>query len=198
MSRSDTAGFRFRCSYVNEVVGVSVWSGVGGWGLEQVPDASGEVALEAADGVFGALAFGAFAGDVVLGFGVAAQPGHGDPVDGGVDLAVAAAVEPVPAGVARADRDRGDAGGAGELGVRREPVRAGDLADELGRGQRPEPRLGEEVRGDLGDQVGDLGFQRLDGLGELAQPAQLVAGDPDARGLLGSGEPAAIRGPQLP
>jgi hypothetical protein len=35
--------------------------------LEQVPDAAGEVAFEAADGFFGALAFGAFAGDVVLG-----------------------------------------------------------------------------------------------------------------------------------
>jgi hypothetical protein len=29
--------------------------------LEEVPDASGEVALEAADGFFGVVAFGAFA-----------------------------------------------------------------------------------------------------------------------------------------
>ena len=34
--------------------------------LEEVPDAAGEVAFEAADRFFGALAFGAFAGDVVL------------------------------------------------------------------------------------------------------------------------------------
>src|SRR3954453_18559975 len=77
--------------------------------LEQVPDAAGEVALEAADGFFGAFAFGAFAGDVVLGLGVAAQARDGDAVDGGVDLAVAAAVEAVAVGLARADGDRSDA-----------------------------------------------------------------------------------------
>jgi hypothetical protein len=49
------SGFPSRCSYVNEVVGVSVWSGDGRRGLQQVPDAAGEVAFEAADGVFGAL-----------------------------------------------------------------------------------------------------------------------------------------------
>src|SRR3954449_6666900 len=116
------------------------WSGWGGLD-EQVPEAAGEVALEAADGFFGALALGAFAGDAVLGFGVAAQAGDGDAVDGRVDLAVAAAVEAVAVGLARADGDGGDAGGAGELGVGGEPVRAGDLADQL-RGQRPKPGLG--------------------------------------------------------
>ena len=39
---------------------------------------------------------------------------------------------------------------------------AGDLADELGRGQRPETGLGEQVRRDLGDEVGDLGLERVD------------------------------------
>jgi hypothetical protein len=85
--------------------------------LERVPDAPGEVALEAADGVFGALALGAFAGDVVVGLGVAAQAGDGDAVDGRVDLAVAAAVRAVPVGLAGADRDGSDANGAGERGV---------------------------------------------------------------------------------
>jgi hypothetical protein len=70
-------------------------------GLEEVPEAAGEVALEAADGFFGALAFGAFAGNVVLGLGVAAQAGDGDAMDGRVDLAVAAAVEAVAVGLAR-------------------------------------------------------------------------------------------------
>src|SRR5512132_2650582 len=101
------------------------WAGVGR--LEEVPDAAGEVALEAADGFFGALAFGAFAGDVVLGLGVAAQAGDGDAMDRGVDLAVAAAVEAVAVGLAGADGDRRDAGSAGELGVSREPSGAGDL-----------------------------------------------------------------------
>src|SRR5215217_8552525 len=122
-------------------------------GLEQVPDAAGEVALEAADGFFCALAFGAFAGDVVLGLGVAAQSGDGDAVDGRVDLAVAATVEAVAVGLAGADRDRSDAGSARELGVCGEPARAGDLSDELGRGQRTETWLGKQLRRDLGDEL---------------------------------------------
>src|SRR5829696_200066 len=126
------------------------WSGWGGLG-EEVPEASGEVAFEAADGFLGALAFGAFAGDVVLGLGVAAQAGDGDAVDGRVDLAVAAAVEAVAVGLARADGDRGNAGGARELCVGGEAVGAGDLADELGRGQRPQAGLGEQLRRDLSD-----------------------------------------------
>src|SRR3954452_18937819 len=85
--------------------------------LEEVPDAAGEVALEAADGLGAGLALGALAGEVGLGFGVAAGAGDRDAVDGGVDLAVAAAVEAVAVGVAGADRDRGDAAGSGELGV---------------------------------------------------------------------------------
>ena len=55
---------------------------------EEVPDAAGEVAFEAADGFFGGLAFGSFAVEVGAGFGVAAGAGDGDAVDGGVDLAV--------------------------------------------------------------------------------------------------------------
>src|SRR4051794_19736837 len=107
-------------------------SSAGRGGLEEMPDASGEVALEAADGFAGALAFGSFAVEVGAGLGVAAGAGDGDAVDRGVDLAVAAAVEAVTIGVARADGDRCQAGGACELGVRREAVDAGDLADELG------------------------------------------------------------------
>ena len=60
--------------------------------LQEVPDAAGEVALEAAQCFAVGLAFFAFAFDVGLGFGMAAQPGDGDAVDGGVDLAVAATV----------------------------------------------------------------------------------------------------------
>ena len=57
---------------------------------------------------------------------------------------------------------------------------------ELACGQRPEAGLGEQLRRDLGDELGDLGLERVDGLRELAQVAQLVAGDPDARRLLGA------------
>jgi hypothetical protein len=41
---------------------------------------------------------------------------------------------------------------------------------------------------DLGDQVGDLSFERVDGLGELADAAQFVAGDAHAHRLLGAGQ----------
>ena len=84
---------------------------------QEVPDAAGEVAFEAADGVAVGLAFGVLARDVVLRVRVAAGAGDGDAVDGGVDLAVAAAVEAVAVGASGADRDRCDAGGSGELGV---------------------------------------------------------------------------------
>jgi hypothetical protein len=102
--------------------------GLGGR-LEQVPDPACEVAFEAADCFAVGHAFGSFAGDVGAGLGVAARAGDGDAVDGGVDLAVAAAVEAVAVGLAGADRDRCDAAGAGELGVGGEALGAGDLAD---------------------------------------------------------------------
>ena len=132
--------------------------------LEEVPDAAGEVALEAADCVAVGLAFGAFAFDVGLGLGVAACAGDGDAVNGGVDLAVAAAVESVAVGLAGADRDRRDAAGAGELGVSGEALDAGDLADQLAGGQGPEAGFGEQLRRDRGDEPGDLSLERLDGL----------------------------------
>jgi hypothetical protein len=71
--------------------------------LQEVPDAAGKVALEAADGLAGGLAFASFAVEVGLGFGVASGAGNGDPVQRGVELAVAAAVETVAVGLARAD-----------------------------------------------------------------------------------------------
>jgi hypothetical protein len=110
---------------------------------QELPDAAGEVSLEAADGFAVGLAFGGLAGDVVAGLGVAAGPGDGDAVNGGVDLSVAAAIEAIAVGAPGADRDWCQAGGAGELRVGREPIGSDNLADELGRGQRPEPRLGQ-------------------------------------------------------
>jgi hypothetical protein len=78
-------------------------------------------------------------------------------------------------GLAGADPDRCQAGRAGELGVGAEALGAGDLADELGRGQKTEPGLDEQVRRDPGDEVGELGLERVDGDGQLPQAA------PDAR-----------------
>jgi hypothetical protein len=63
--------------------------------VEDVPDAAGEVAFEAAEGFPAALAFAAFAFEVGAGRGVDAGAGEGDRVEGAVELAVAAAVQAV-------------------------------------------------------------------------------------------------------
>jgi len=109
----------------------------GGGRLQEVPDAAGEVALEAADGFAGGLAFGLFAGAVVARLGVAAGAGDGDAVNGRVDLAVAAAIEAVAVDLARADRDRCKAYGARELGVALEAAGAGDHDALAARDQEP-------------------------------------------------------------
>jgi hypothetical protein len=126
---------------------------------------AGEVALEAADRFAGALAFAPASGDVVARLRVAAGAGDDHAVKRRVDLAVAALVEPLAVGVARAGRDRRNAGGAGELGRRRKALGAGDLADELGRGQRPEPWLADQLRRELPDELGDLALEPDDRLG---------------------------------
>jgi hypothetical protein len=63
---------------------------------------------------------------------------HGDAMNGGVDLAVAAAVESHAQAVAARGGDRGDPGEAGELRGRREALDAGDLGDQLGGRERPD------------------------------------------------------------
>ena len=78
------------------------WSAGGdggrGVGLERVPDAAGEVAFQAADGVAAGLAFGLSAREVGGGLGVEAAFGDGEAVERAVELAVAAAVEAVALG----------------------------------------------------------------------------------------------------
>jgi hypothetical protein len=103
-------------------------------GAQELPDAAGEVALEAADRLAVGLAFRGLAVDVGAALRVAAGASDRDAMDRGVDLAVAAAIETVAVGAPGTDRDRRQPSGAGELGVGREAVGAGDLADELGGG----------------------------------------------------------------
>jgi hypothetical protein len=50
-------------------------------GVEQAPDAAGEVAFEAADGLELGLAWGVFAREVSAGLGVDAGAGEGDDVE---------------------------------------------------------------------------------------------------------------------
>ena len=86
-----------------------------------------------------------------------------------------------------------DAGGAGELGVAGEALAPAISPISLAAVSGAEAGLGEQLRRDLGDELGDLGLERVDGARELAHAAQLVAGDPDARGLLGARRRRAIR-----
>ena len=77
-------------------------------------------------------------------------------------------------------------------------VGAGDLADELGGGQRAAARLGDQLRCNRGHERGDLCFERVDRGGQLAQPTQLVACDPDAHRLLAAGQaPGDLGAPLL-
>jgi hypothetical protein len=87
------------------------------------------------------LALGALAGDVGLGLGVAAGAGDRDAVDGGVDLAVAAAVEAVAVGVAELTGIGAMPPARASLASVGEALGAGDLANELAGGQRTEAGL---------------------------------------------------------
>jgi hypothetical protein len=82
-----------------------------------VQDRAYELALEAAQRLFASFAFGLFALQVGASGLVATALGDGDPVDGAVELAVAAAVEAVALLGAGGGGDRGDAGEAGELAL---------------------------------------------------------------------------------
>jgi hypothetical protein len=63
---------------------------------QQLPDAAGEVALEAPDRFAVGLPFGLLAGDEFDRLLMAAGAGDSDAVDRHVDLAVAAAIETMP------------------------------------------------------------------------------------------------------
>jgi hypothetical protein len=56
---------------------------------------------------------------------------QGDPVEGGIQLTIAVAIEAPTLGVARGGRDRRAAREVGQLGVGLEALHAGDLADQL-------------------------------------------------------------------
>src|SRR3954469_20801413 len=81
--------------------------GVRGVGLEQVPDAAGEVALEAADRFAAGLAFGLLSREVRACLGVQAALDDRESVQRAVELAVAAAVEAVPLRSSGGGGDRG-------------------------------------------------------------------------------------------
>ena len=99
-------------------------SGRWGWrGQEQGVDLAGDVALEAAQDLAFAEAFGGAALDVASGWLVVPQSGYRDDVEGAVGGAVAASAEPVAAaGRAAVRRLRCDAAQLGEGGLASEPL----------------------------------------------------------------------------
>jgi hypothetical protein len=80
---------------------------------------------------------------------------------------------------------------ARELGVGGEAADAGDLADQLCGGQHAAAAFGEQLRGQLGDEPGELALERIDRARELADASQLVSGDSHLGDLLGARQPRA-------
>src|SRR5664280_2734035 len=128
----------------------------GGGGVELVVDLAGEVALEAAQDLLGGLAFGEPALHVGLGRLVVAQSGDHGPMQGGIGLPVAAAVEPVPGGLARGGRDRVGAAQRGETGLAVDAVRF-------------VPGCGEQGGGAVRANAGQGAQRRRDGRGQLVE-----------------------------
>ena len=167
-----------------------LWWFVGG--LEEVPDAAGEVAFEAAQRFAAGFAFGLFAGEVGGGFGVEAAFADGEAVQGAVELAVAAAVEAV------ADRVRPE-----EAGIGADPAIRASFASVAKRStpaisptsfaaiSTPQPRSASSRGATWATRQREFALERVDRLGQLADAAQLVARDPHPGGLLGAREAAS-------
>ena len=153
------------------------WDAVGV--VEEVVDASDEVAFEAADRFSVRLAVAALFGDVDRGPGVVEELGEREHVEGVVELAVAAGIEAVAVGASGGDRDRRASGEPRELRVAGEAVNPGDLADQLGGDQHPDPSFGQQLGRDLSDEPGELLVELGDRAGQLPDPADHVARDPD-------------------
>ena len=173
-----------------------LWRGLGRQG-KQVVEAAREVAFEAAKCSLLALAFGFLACQVGLGGRVVAGAGDGDDVQGVVELAVAAAVEPVAVVLPR--RSRGSApcrsGGRSwrRLGI--VDARRCGRSVALRSARRSRSR---RVAGDGVPRPGRAARARAHPLGaSAAQLGDLLARDPDA-GAGGQPTQPSINSSQLP
>ena len=121
-----------------------------------------EVALEGPERLAVGLALGAFALEEGAGLRMDAGLGHGDPVEGAVELAVAAAVETVAVAGPRGRGQGRHSCVAGQLRVGREASRASDLRDQLGRGERAAAGQLEQLGRLLADPGLELALERPD------------------------------------
>src|SRR3954451_14680111 len=87
-----------------------------------------DVALEAAHDLRLRLSFGGATADIVDSGLVTAHPCNDDPVEGGIGLAIASAVQPVAAGLAAGGRHRAGAAHFGECRFRADALRI--IADQ--------------------------------------------------------------------
>jgi hypothetical protein len=150
----------------------------GGARFECVEDDADEQSFQAAECLAAALALAAFAFEVIACRRVVAGLGDRDPVDGGVELTVAAAVGPVPLGAARARLERCDAAVAGELRVAAEAVDRSDLGEQLGSGDGGAARQIEERRCDLRGSLLELLVEFGVDAVELTDRRDELAGEP--------------------
>ena len=154
--------------------------GLGRGGIETAVELPGDVALEAAAEFGIGLAFCAAPGDVGPGSLACAPASQEDVVQGAVEVAVAAAVEPVTDDAAAAGGDRAGAGERCVCGVVAAAARVGPGHDRLVRRSSTGPRrisVEAEFRHQIGDQVGEVALV----IGELSvDPAD---GEGEAAGL---------------
>lgn len=117
-------------------------------GVEVAADDAGKAAFQAAQSLGAGHAFGFLLAVVSLPEPIETDLGDRDPMHRRVELPVAGAGQPGPAGgTTRPDRDRRDPGVASERGVGLEPTRSCRLADDPGRGQRPAADIASRVGG---------------------------------------------------
>src|SRR5215207_7343702 len=129
-------------------------------GVEAAVDDVCEVSFERAARFAWCLAFGDFAGEIGAGWWVVAGLDDGDAVKGGVELAVAAAVEPVAAGgLARAAGDGCGAAEAGEGGGVAEAADVAGVGDHGGGDLRPGAVQVADGVAVLGEELRDLGIE---------------------------------------
>ncbi len=113
-----------------------------------------------------------------------------DAVQGAVELAVAAAVEPVALVLAAACFEWCDAGVAGELGVGVEAFDRADLAEQLRGAERAAAGQGKQRRRGLLDPGLELAVEGEDRAGQRAAAADELACDPHLHRLLAATQPA--------
>jgi hypothetical protein len=116
--------------------------------------------------------------------GVDARLGDRDPVQGAVELAVAAPVEAVPLACSRRCGQWRDARVAGELGVGPEAAGAGDLGDQLGGRERSAAGQLEQLGRLLAHARVELALERVQFTPERRAATHELAREPHPHRLL--------------